>query len=106
MIEVDVPVHESVSDAMVLRRVEAASREFGLTIAMRGTLKTWPGSVHWHFKNGKQTGTLEMTWWGAKRRLWFKINTTRNAPWIDQMLPAMRRRLAKLSRAQSMGARS
>ena len=40
---------------------------------MKGTLASFPNCVHWHWKRGKERGTLEITWWGKQDRLWFKV---------------------------------
>jgi len=38
-------------------------------------------------------GTLELTWWPAKRRLCFKIQSTRAAWWMNELLPTLKSRL-------------
>src|SRR5437762_1431252 len=83
MREILIEIPSRVSAARVLRAAGAALRQSKLRIIKRGTLKTCPGSTHWHLKNGEQRGTLELTWWPAKRRLWFKIQSGRSAEWID-----------------------
>ena len=54
-----------------------------LRIAMRDTLKKYPGSTHWHVKQGKQRGVLEITVWPQGNRAWFSIHRNRTAPWIE-----------------------
>jgi hypothetical protein len=49
-------------------------------------LKTYPGSLHWHLTKPGQAGTLELTWWPKGQRLWAKVASNREAPWIDQAL--------------------
>ncbi len=80
-VEVFVPAQtrpESVPD--VLMRAFAAE---GLTITLAGTLKQYPGCLHWHLKRRKERGTLETTWHPLKSRLWFKIADGRKGEWID-----------------------
>ena len=65
----------------------------GLTRTLRGTLARYPGCIHWHFKKGKEHGTLELTWWPQGHRLWFKIAGNRAAPWVDELLPRLKTEL-------------
>ena len=39
--------------------IEAACAAEGLRLTLKGTLKQYPGRVHWHYKRGKEAGTLE-----------------------------------------------
>ena len=48
-----------------------------LRVALKGTAKAYPGSVHWHLKRGKQPGTVEVTLWAARRRLWVSVHGNR-----------------------------
>ncbi|MFN8310215.1 MAG: hypothetical protein U0T73_09660 [Chitinophagales bacterium] len=42
-------------------KIEAMARSRFLDIQMKGTLRTLPGSVHWHFKRKKEGGIFEVT---------------------------------------------
>jgi hypothetical protein len=64
------------------RVIERCCATVGLRIASRGTLNTYPGSIHWHLKKGSQPGTLEATYWPSKRRIWLAIHANRAGPWI------------------------
>jgi hypothetical protein len=79
--------------------VEEICARRGLQLAMKGTVATYPGSIHWHYKQPKQKGTLELTLYFAERRLWAKIQKGRKAPWIDEELPALRRAIESALRA-------
>ncbi len=79
----------------VIQRVESILKLKGLTRHSRGTLKSYPGCIHWHWKNGKLPGTLEVTLWPTKRRLWFKVQAGRRAEWIDQVIPTLKVALEK-----------
>ena len=46
----------------------------------------YPGCTHWHLKKDRETGTLELTWWPARNRLWFKIATGRQADWMVEAM--------------------
>ena len=74
--------------------VAQAAAALGLTIALDGTLKAYPGSRHWHLRRGSERGTLEVTWWPAQRRLWFKVAAGRTGAWIEQDLPRLQARLS------------
>lgn len=63
--------------------------QLGLTITRKETLATYHGSIHWHLKQGKARGVLELTLWPAERRLWFSIHHNRSAPWIEAVQPAL-----------------
>ncbi len=71
-------------------RVEDCAERLGLSI-QRGTLRSYPGCVHWHFKQPRESGTLEATWWPKGRRLWLKIASNRQADWIAEAVERFRR---------------
>jgi hypothetical protein len=87
MMESAIHVPESPSPDKVVLVVERVIGNLGLTVTMRGTLKTYPGSIHWHLKRGQGRGTLEITWWPERRRLWMKIQAGRTAAWINDIAP-------------------
>ncbi len=70
--------------------IEAACAAEGLRLTLKGTLKQYPGCVHWHYKLGKEAGTLEITLWAAKRRLWFKVSAGREGEWIEKAIERMK----------------
>lgn len=72
--------------------IEEVCNAMGLEVAMKGSLSAYPGSIHWHYKMGrKQKGTLELTLFMAGRRIWAQVQSSRNAQWIDDVLPKVRR---------------
>jgi hypothetical protein len=77
------------SDARLAARIEAACAAHGLTCALHGTLRAYPGCMHWHYKRGRQSGTLEITLWPRGRRAWFAVHTNRGAAWIDDAITAI-----------------
>jgi len=89
MIELDISLPEQTTTIHVKRCVQFACDELGLTISMETSLASYPGSVHWHIKNGKKKGTLELTTWPGRRPLWAKVQTGRRADWIEQSLPEL-----------------
>jgi len=87
-IEFNVPGRRDLKNADAL--IERVCAGHGLQVAMKGSLATYPGSIHWHYKKPKQKGTLELTLLRSQRRIWAAIHTNRNAPWIEELLPRIR----------------
>ena len=98
-IDIDMPDRNDVRGAIA--QIERVMRENGLTMASRGTLKTYPGCTHWHYKRGDEKGTLEITLLAGGKRVWFTIQTARRAPWIDQVLPRLKAALEKRESPES-----
>ena len=93
MIEIEIPLPDSAFPSRVPRIVESACDEAGLKLTLKSTLATYPGCVHWHYQRGKERGTLEITWWPAKRRLWFKVARNRRGEWIEKAVPQLKRKI-------------
>jgi hypothetical protein len=73
--------------------VERFCNANGLTITMKSTLSKYPGSIHWHLKKGQDRGTLEVTLWPAKERLWFSMQSGRTADWVMETARRLRDQL-------------
>lgn len=97
MPQIEIRPHESLTPQAVLAGVEKCVVDSGLTVTLRDTLLTYPGSTHWHLKDGRQPGVLEITYWPDAHRLWFSVHHNRNAPWIDRLLPTLYNQLKALS---------
>jgi hypothetical protein len=82
-----------VTTQVVIARISSAVAELNLRIKSKGTLVTYPGSIHWHIVKQSSKGTLELTYWPSKQLLWFKISAGRQAGWIDAVLPILSRSL-------------
>jgi hypothetical protein len=93
MIELDVPVPADADPALIEQSVEDICAGAGLRRTLKSTLATYPGSVHWHYAQPPQWGTLELTWWPARRRLWLKVSAGRAAAWITGRLPQLQHAL-------------
>ena len=78
-----------------IARIERVMRLHGLRMVSRGTLKTYPGCTHWHYKNDDEKGTLELTLWSETNRLWFKVQSGRRAAWIDDMIRRLKTELER-----------
>jgi len=95
VIEVEVQIFEEMDSDVVIRVVEQSCAFHGLSCALKSTLATYPGSLHWHFKRGGQKGTLEITWWEQASRLWFKVSKGRTADWIMETIPSLKEQIEK-----------
>ncbi len=93
MIEVELQIPAHTSSEHVVRVVEQVCISDGLTCARNGTLAGYPSCIHWHFKLGTQKGTLEITWWEFKNRLWFKVANGRTGTWITESIAALKKKI-------------
>jgi hypothetical protein len=73
--------------------IERCCAAAGLRVTMKGTVAAHPGSVHWHLKRGEERGTLEVTLWPARRRLWLSVHANRGGDWIDEALSRLKKAL-------------
>ncbi len=83
---VDISLPCGVESDGVARATDDVLARSGLTVALRDLLKKYPGCIHWHAKNGRASGTLEVTLWPQERRAWFTVQSGRRAPWIEEKL--------------------
>ena len=93
MLEIDARLAPGTQAPEVPDRVESLCAAQGLIMATRGTLATYPGCVHWHFKRPGEKGTLEITWWAKTARLWFKVADGREGPWIRAAIERVKKEL-------------
>jgi hypothetical protein len=90
MIEVELQISADPKSDSVVKVVEQVCTANNLICALKGILASYPGCTHWHFKMGKQKGTLEITWWESEKRLWFKVAKGRTGDWMDEALPKLK----------------
>ncbi len=69
--EIDLPSALPLANAA--QAVEDHALALDLRVTQRSTLAQFPGSIHWHFKRGKETGTLEVTLLNRERRLQLSV---------------------------------
>lgn len=97
--EIDLPKTYSLADAAQL--VEACAEAEGLRIGLRDTLAAFPGSIHWHFKRGRETGTLEATLLNRERRIVLSVHKNRTSAWtepaLERLSDELRSRVEKLT---------
>ena len=84
MTEYDFELPKHVDQDAIELYLDQLFHKDGLALTLKGTLRSYPGCIHWHLKQPGLSGTLEMTWWPAKKRLWAKVAAHRNAEWIAQ----------------------
>jgi len=87
MEEIEVAIDPVGKEERLAALIEEAADHYGLQIRMRGTLRTYPGSQHWHVYKPGERGTLEITLWPAGKRVWFSAQAGRRAMWIAEILP-------------------
>ena len=87
MEEIEVSVNTAGREERLATAIEEAAVHYGLQIRIRGTLRTYPGSHHWHLHKPGERGTLEVTLWPAGKRVWFKVQAGRRAEWIADIIP-------------------
>lgn len=98
MIEVNNVVPKDVEAAILIDAVEHVCLAHDLNCTLKGTLASYPGSIHWHFKKARLKGTLEITWWESKNRLWFKVADGRTGKWIEESMLQIKEEIQKLLR--------
>ena len=91
MLEVDIALQPDTDLPNLESLVETSCAAEDLHITLKGTLAKYPGCTHWHFKKGRERGTLELTWWPAERRLWFNVSSSRAGAWLDEAIARLRR---------------
>ena len=110
MLEIEFKGPRRFETARAARVVECVCAAHGLSVAMKTTLATFPGSIHWHYKNQNEKGTLELTVFPRDQRVWAQVQDGRKAAWIEPVLPKIRRdverELRRAADADRPGARS
>lgn len=95
----DIPLPADRDLRPVPEMVAAVSAAHGLTLSLQSTLSSYPGSYHWHYRRGRERGTLEITFWPARRRLWLKIAAGRTSAAIAALLPRLHSALVEAGQA-------
>jgi hypothetical protein len=79
--------------SLVEQVIETCCASVELNNHLKSTLKKYPGSIHWHYQQPGQSGTLEITLWPGGRRLWFSVQSRRNAWWIEEITPVLQAKI-------------
>jgi hypothetical protein len=98
-IEISLPANYD--SAVLMAQIERAVAEEGLDIGERMTLRTFPGSIHWHLRRPSAKGVLELTYWPGRRRLWFAVHSNRQAEWVAPAIERLRACLEQTIRESS-----
>ncbi len=96
MRHIDIALPSAAGDDVILLAIDRAIAQAGLTATLRGSLKKFGGSTHWHAKLDRQPGTLEITYWPQEHRAWFSIQDGRIAPWIEGKSDELSRAIERL----------
>lgn len=83
MVQIEVSLRHPGKVDSAERVVEACAARLGLRVTLKGTLARYPACLHWHFKRGRERGTLEVTWSPTEQRLWLSVQTGRTGEWIE-----------------------
>ena len=80
--------------------LEDICRREGLGLALKTVLREYPGSMHWHWKRGKENGTLEVTHLPSENRLWISVHENRAAPWTDPVAARLASKMEEKLRSE------
>lgn len=87
--------HKLLDEELVIWEIEEVISEFQLQITQKTTLSTMKGSIHYHLKQHKASGVLEVTYWPNKRRLFVEIHDNRLSEWNRNMIVPFSEALAQ-----------
>jgi hypothetical protein len=88
IIEIAIPTNHE--PTILIEQIEHYAELEGLDVGKRMTLRTFPGSIHWHLRRPSIKGVLELTYWPGRRRLWFAVHSNRQAKWIAPTIERLR----------------
>ena len=95
MQNIEIPLPPAAPSDDTVRVIEAALTKLDLEITLRGTLKKFPGCMHWHARSAGRSGTVEVTFWPQSCRVWLTVQSGRTANWITARLPEVQSVLAR-----------
>jgi hypothetical protein len=90
MKEIQISLPHDADFSRVIGIIDETVQASDLEIILKATLGKYPGSTHWHIKNGKEKGILEITLWPKQRRAWFSIQDGRKAGWIQPKIAVLK----------------
>jgi hypothetical protein len=92
MVEVEIAVRRGDAGSAVAD----AAVELGLLITSDGTLRTYPGSRHWHLKRPGASGTLELTLRPELKKMYISFHANRiGNGWVEDAAPRMAEMLSR-----------
>jgi len=99
MQQVEFTVPKTCDLTRAVEKIEQVCAALGLTMSMKTSQAAFPGSTHWHYKNKKLKGTLELTLYIPAGRVWANVQSGRKADWIDAILPVVQLEVESALRA-------
>ncbi len=64
--------------------IEKLCSNEGLEQTVKTTLVSYPGSVHMHYRRERLPGTLEITFWPERARIWISVHDNRKGSWTQE----------------------
>jgi hypothetical protein len=83
MITVEIELHPETDLSSAESIIERSCMLEGLRMTVKRPLTKHSGKIHWHFRKGTESGTLEITLVPEERRIWFSVHSNRKGPWIQ-----------------------
>jgi len=74
--------------------IEKTCVDLGLNLTLQAALSSLPENTHWHFKQGKRKGVLEITQLKGSGELIFEIHQNRNGGWEKDTIQLILSRFA------------
>ena len=87
-LEVELPEVGGLDQVEKIVEQTCTSRKLHMTVKV--SLRSYPGSVHWHFRKAAKSGTLEVTFWEQERRLWLSVHVNREGEWTTTEMKALK----------------
>lgn len=84
MREREIRLPDSIAGEAVEEAVQSAVGRVGASVTLDGTLRSYPGSRHWHLQARGRVGTLEVTYWPSRNRLWVSLHVNRAGDWAGE----------------------
>ncbi len=98
MIEIEVPLPPVADLGRAEALVETCCAAEGLQATLKSTLAKHPGCLHWHYGRNGSRGTLEITLWPARRRLWLSVQAGRKGEWQEAAIIRLREAIGEVLR--------
>jgi len=77
------------------KNIEDASLSLNLNLTLKDKLSSLEDNTHWHFKNGKQKGVLEITCFKKTGEIIFSVHQNRNGGWEKGIIKLITASLAE-----------
>ena len=95
MKEFELALPANINPIIAEQIIERCCAAQSLTQSLKGSLKKYPDSLHWHFKQEGQRGTLEITLWPRASQIRFKVQEGRQALWIEEIVSTLPGRIVQ-----------